>query len=31
MQKLSNKEKKELDMDYEKFRSLLDKDVTNNN
>jgi len=31
MQKLSSKEKKELDMDYEKFRTLLDKDVPTNN
>jgi len=31
MQKLSSQEKKELDMDYEKFRALLDKDVPTNN
>jgi len=27
MKKLSSQEKKDLDLDYEKFRSLLDKDV----
>jgi predicted small lipoprotein YifL len=31
IQKLSSKEKKELDIDYEKFRTLLDKDVPTNN
>ena len=30
MKKLSSQEKKDLDLDYEKFRSLLDKDVPNN-
>jgi len=31
MQKLSSQEKEELDMDYEKFRTLLDKDVSAKN
>jgi len=27
--KLSKKDKEELDLDYEKFRSLLDKEINN--
>ena len=31
MKKLSSQDKKDMDLDYDKFRSLLDKDVPTNN